>query len=126
MPVDTSTRDLVGDYFQELQDRICNTLERLDSSARFREDTWQRQAGGGGRTRILADGKVFEKAGVNFSAVQGQLSEEFAAAIPGEGLEFTATGISLVLHPQSPIVPAVHANFRYLTKGTRRWFGGGA
>jgi coproporphyrinogen III oxidase len=69
---------------------------------------------------------VFEKAGVNFSEVHGQLSPEFAAQLPGEGRDFTATGVSLVLHPQSPMVPTVHANFRFLTKGGRWWFGGGA
>jgi coproporphyrinogen III oxidase len=113
-------------YFQELQDRICRALEALDGPGRFREDTWQRQAGGGGRTRILTEGAVFEKAGVNFSEVHGQLAPEFAGQIPGEGRAFTATGISLVLHPRSPLVPTVHANFRYLTKGSKNWFGGGA
>ena len=77
------------------------------------------RGGGGGRTRVLADGGVFEKAGVNFSDVHGQMSEEFARQVPGEGRDFTATGISLVLHPRSPLVPTVHANFRFLTKGER-------
>jgi coproporphyrinogen III oxidase len=113
-------------YFQGLQDRICTALEELDCRGQFREDSWVREGGGGGRTRVLANGAVFEKAGVNFSAVWGRLSEEFARQIPGEGLEFSATGISLVLHPRSPMVPTVHANFRFLTKGTREWFGGGA
>jgi len=75
---------------------------------------------------VLVGGRVFEKAGVNFSEVNGKLAPEFAAQIPGEGSEFTATGISLVLHPLSPLIPTVHANFRYLTKGNRSWFGGGA
>jgi coproporphyrinogen III oxidase len=113
-------------YFQVLQDRICSALEELDGPGRFREDSWQREGGGGGRTRVLVDGGVFEKAGVNFSEVFGQMTPEFAQQVPGEGLDFTATGISLVLHPRSPMVPTVHANFRYLTKGPRRWFGGGA
>jgi coproporphyrinogen III oxidase len=113
-------------YFAELQDQICTALEMLDGSGRFREDRWERPGGGGGRTRILAQGGVFEKAGVNFSEVHGQMAPEFAAQVPGEGQDFTATGISLVLHPQSPMVPTVHANFRYLTKGNKRWFGGGA
>jgi coproporphyrinogen III oxidase len=111
-------------YFRELQDRICAALESLDGG-RFREDLWQREGGGGGRTRVLTGG-VFEKAGVNFSEVFGQFAEEFAAQIPGEGRDFTATGISLVLHPRNPFVPTVHANFRYLTKGDKRWFGGGS
>jgi coproporphyrinogen III oxidase len=112
--------------FRDLQDTICAGLERLDAGARFREDTWQREGGGGGRSRVLAEGAVFEKAGVNFSDVHGQLAPEFAAQIPGEGRQFTAAGISLVLHPRSPRVPTVHANFRFLTKGGRQWFGGGA
>jgi coproporphyrinogen III oxidase len=113
-------------YFRSLQDRICAALTELDGTAPFREDSWQREGGGGGRSRVLVDGAVFEKAGVNFSEVFGQLAPEFARQIPGEGQDFTATGISLVLHPRSPMVPTVHANFRYLTKGGKRWFGGGA
>jgi coproporphyrinogen III oxidase len=119
-------RDRAAAYFRDLQDRICRGLEGLDGPGRFREDVWQRPGGGGGRTRVLADGGVFEKAGVNFSDVHGEMSAEFAAQIPGEGREFYATGISLVLHPHSPRVPTVHANFRYLAKGDRQWFGGGA
>src|SRR5919108_3912084 len=112
-------------YFRDLQDRICTALEKLDGRGRFREDLWQRDGGGGGRTRVLFEGNIFEKAGVNFSSVFGQFSEELAAQIPGEGRDFTATGISLVLHPRNPFVPTVHANFRFLTKGERQWFGGG-
>lgn len=113
-------------YFRDLQDRICSDLESLDGTAHFQTDSWDRPGGGGGRTRILVDGGVFEKAGVNFSEVFGELSEEFAKQIPGEGRQFTATGISLVLHPNNPFVPTVHANFRFLSKGSRQWFGGGA
>src|SRR5881397_4052261 len=116
-------REAVSVYFRSLQDRICQALESLEDTGRFREDLWQREGGGGGRTRVLAEGAVFEKAGVNFSDVAGQFSEEFAAQVPGEGRDFTATGISLVLHPRNPMVPTVHANFRYLTKGGKRWFG---
>ena len=113
-------------YFRDLQDRLCTALEEIDGAGRFREDLWQREAGGGGRTRVLTEGGVFEKAGVNFSEVVGQMSEEFARQVPGEGRDFAATGISLVLHPRSPLVPTVHANFRFLTKGPKEWFGGGA
>jgi coproporphyrinogen III oxidase len=113
-------------YFKDLQDRICAAVTALDGAGPFREDPWTRAGGGGGRTRVLADGGVFEKAGVNYSEVFGQFSEEFAAQIPGEGRDFTATGISLVLHPRNPLVPTVHANFRYLTRGSKWWFGGGA
>src|SRR5262249_35215885 len=119
-------RTRAADYFRSLQDRICAALEALDRAGRFREDAWQREGGGGGRTRVLADGAVFEKAGVNFSEVFGQMSPDFARQVPGEGLDFTAAGISLVLHPRNPFVPTVHANFRFLTKGEKQWFGGGA
>jgi coproporphyrinogen III oxidase len=108
-----------------LQDRITARLEALDGTP-FREDVWEREGGGGGRTRVLEGGQIFEKAGVNFSEVFGTLSEEFATQLPGEGLDFSATGISLVLHPRNPMVPTVHANFRYVEKGDRAWFGGGA
>jgi coproporphyrinogen III oxidase len=119
-------RDRAAAYFRDLQDRIGQALEALDGPGRFREDSWQREGGGGGRTRVLADGAVFEKAGVNFSEVFGEMSEEFARQVPGEGRAFYATGISLVLHPRSPLVPTVHANFRFLAKGEKQWFGGGA
>lgn len=119
-------RDRAAAYFRDLQDRLCQALADVDGKGRFREDAWERSGGGGGRTRVLTEGDVFEKAGVNFSEVSGQFSEEFAKQIPGEGKDFIATGISLVLHPRSPLVPTVHANFRFLTKGERQWFGGGA
>lgn len=113
-------------YFRSLQERITAELERVDAGGRFHEDSWERAGGGGGRSRVLVEGGVFEKAGVNFSEVFGQMSDEFARQVPGEGRDFTATGVSLVLHPRSPFVPTVHANFRFLTKGDRAWFGGGA
>jgi coproporphyrinogen III oxidase len=122
----TPLRTRAANYFRSLQDRICAALEDLDGTARFREDDWRREGGGGGRTRVLADGAVFEKAGVNFSEVFGQMSPEFAKQVPGEGLDFTAAGISLVMHPRNPFVPTVHSNFRFLTKGEKQWFGGGA
>ena len=112
-------------YFRELQIRISAAVEEIDG-LRFREDCWEREGGGGGRTRILEEGRIFEKAGVNFSSVHGDLPEQFAAKIPmGSGTSFFATGVSLVFHPRSPMVPAVHANFRYLEKGDAAWFGGG-
>ncbi len=113
-------------FFRGLQDRICAGLEQADGPGRFREDTWERPGGGGGRTRVVADAGVFEKGGVNFSEVFGELSPEFARQMPGDGLTFTATGVSLVLHPRSPHVPTVHMNFRFLTHGSKSWFGGGA
>ena len=123
--MDTSWRAKTEMYFKDLQDRISRSVEELDGS-RFREDSWSREGGGGGRTRILEEGAVFEKAGVNFSSVHGNLPEQFASKIPlGTGTEFFATGVSLVFHARSPMVPAVHANFRYLEKGDAQWFGGG-
>ena len=119
-------RTCVVQYFRDLQDRIVAALENLDGAGRFQEDSWDRAGGGGGRTRILVDGGVFEKAGVNFSDVHGSMSPEFAKQVPGEGQDFTACGISLVLHPRNPMIPTVHTNFRYLTKGEKQWFGGGA
>ena len=113
-------------YFQSLQDRLCAALEDIDGSGHFREEAWQRPGGGGGRTRVLAEGGVFEKAGVNLADVFGPMTPELAAQMPGDQGDFTACGLSLVLHPRSPLVPTVHANFRFLTRGPRRWFGGGA
>ena len=115
-----------ADYFQGLQDRITTALEAADGSARFLEDRWERTGGGGGRSRVLEGGTLFEKAGVNFSLVHGELRPDFAGSMPGDGLAFVATGISLVLHPRSPRIPTVHANFRCLRRGGTSWFGGGA
>ena len=119
-------RDEARDYFKDLQDRITEALSELDGTE-FREDLWDREGGGGGRTRVLEGGNVFEKGGVNFSDVRGKLPEKFADEIPvGSGTEFFATGISMVIHPLNPKVPIVHANLRYLEKGDGSWFGGGA
>jgi coproporphyrinogen III oxidase len=112
-------------FFQNLQVEICAALERLDGK-RFHEDLWSYHQTGGGRTRVIIQGNLFEKAGVNFSDVAGEFSQPFADQIPGEGRSFSATGLSLVLHPRSPKIPTVHANFRFLTKGERSWFGGGS
>jgi coproporphyrinogen III oxidase len=114
------------EFFRGLQDTICTALESADGGRGFREDAWTRPGGGGGRSRVLEEGTIFEKAGVNFSEVFGEFTPEFARSMPGDGLGFTATGISLVLHPRSPLVPTVHMNFRMLTHGAKAWFGGGA
>jgi coproporphyrinogen III oxidase len=119
-------RERAVGYFRELQDRITNTLEALDGTAKFREDAWTRAGGGGGRTRVIEGGALFEKGGVNVSEVHGELPAELAATMPGSGRTFYAAGISLVLHPLSPMIPTVHANFRYLEKGDAAWFGGGS
>jgi coproporphyrinogen III oxidase len=111
-------------YFRTLQDEIVAALEDADGRP-FREDSWQRPGGGGGRSRVLADSALFEKAGVNFSDVHGELRPDMAAALPGDGARFRATGVSLVLHPRSPRVPTVHANVRHIERGAASWFGGG-
>jgi len=117
--------DRAAQYFQELQDRLTAGIEAVDGTGRFREDSWTRSTGGGGRTRALADGSVFEKAGVAFSDVYGTLRPEMAHALPGEGERFRATGVSLIFHPRSPRIPTVHANVRHIQRGGAGWFGGG-
>jgi coproporphyrinogen III oxidase len=114
------------EFFLGLQDRICAGLAAVDGVKPFREDRWDRPGGGGGRSRVIENGGVFEKGGVNFSEVFGEFTPEFAKQIPGDGLQFSAVGVSLVIHPRSPLVPTVHANYRFLTHGSRAWFGGGA
>lgn len=114
-----------ADYFRTLQDSICQALTKLDSKG-FYEDTWEYHGRGGGRTRVVTEGNVFEKAGVNFSQVEGEFPEDLAATMPGSGRKFRASGVSLVLHPWNPKVPTVHANFRCIQKGEVAWFGGGA
>jgi coproporphyrinogen III oxidase len=117
--------DRARDFFLGLQDRITAAIEAADGGGRFRQDAWSRPGGGGGRTRVLAGGALFEKAGVGFSDVHGRLRPEMAKTLPGEGLDFRAAGLSLVFHPRSPRVPTVHANVRHIQRGTRSWFGGG-
>ncbi len=122
-----SLRNRTEEYLRTLQDRICAALEEIDGGARFREDAWERPGGGGGRTRVMQKGRVFEKGGVNFSAVHGELPERMRAAMHVEAGEFFAAGVSLVLHPGSPHVPTVHANYRYFETSTGdAWFGGGS
>jgi len=119
-------RDDMAALMQGLQEEICAGLEAHEEGARFGRDAWEREGGGGGLTRVLAGGALLEKGGVNWSRVFGRFAEDFARQVPGSGTEFFATGVSLVLHPASPHVPAVHANFRYLEHGDKSWFGGGA
>lgn len=122
-----------ADLYKSIQTHICSGLESFEPTARFRNDEWQRTdskggAGGGGLTRIMSGGEVFEKAGVNFSAVHGTMPGSFAAKLggPSEDVPFFATGVSLVIHPYSPMVPTTHANWRYLELGDRTWLGGGS
>jgi coproporphyrinogen III oxidase len=113
-------------FFLEAQETITKELVSVEGG-QFRVDEWDREEGGGGRSMILLDGRIFEKAGVNVSCVHGELSEAFARELPGEGRSFFATGVSLVIHPRNPHAPTVHANFRYLEKGgDAAWFGGGS
>lgn len=126
------TKEQIADWFKGLQDRICADLEALDGSGKFQEDAWQREAGGGGRSRVI-EGSVIEKGGVNFSAVHGPLPEKIAQALKQPaGAAFFATGVSIVLHPRSPMVPIIHMNVRYFEVGSLGnespitfWFGGG-
>ncbi len=108
------------------QDAVTSKGASFEPRASFREDAWERPGGGGGRSRLLEGGEVFERAGVNFSEVHGDLPDELATRMPGSGRAFYATGTSLVFHPRSPRVPIVHANFRYFERGDAFWFGGGA
>lgn len=114
------------DLFRRLQDEICEALEALEPEARFRRDAWAREGGGGGEARVLEGGELLEKGGVNFSEVHGAVPPALAGALAGEGDEFWASGVSLVLHPRNPYVPTVHANFRMIRRGETAWFGGGA
>jgi len=130
----TNLKKRFTDYVHNLQDEICKELEKADSKAVFWEDLWDREGGGGGRTRVISDGDVFEKGGVNVSAVYGELPDPIKKHFDVEQGWFYATGISLVIHPLNPMVPTVHANYRFfeLYRDERmkivedRWFGGGA
>ena len=126
----TIDKDAVKDYLLSLQNRIVAELEAIDGKASFLKDAWEREEGGGGESRVLGDGAVFEKAGVNFSHVFGKALPPSATRtrpdLAGKGFE--AMGVSLVLHPHNPYVPTTHANFRLFTAGDENpvwWFGGG-
>jgi coproporphyrinogen III oxidase len=121
-------RKEIENYFCSLQDNICSGLEKADGKAKFQEDLWERPEGGGGRTRVIANGAVFEKGGVNFSAVFGPcpdfLKQEMGIQT-SEKIKFFASGVSIVIHPQNPFVPIIHMNVRYFEAGSICWFGGG-
>jgi coproporphyrinogen III oxidase len=116
---------------RELQDEICRSLEAEDGLAKFASDNWERPGGGGGCTRVIQNGKVFEKGGVNFSEVSGLITPVMESQLKINGHSFLATGLSIVLHPFNPFVPTIHANFRYLEIRNKNeeiidsWFGGG-
>jgi coproporphyrinogen III oxidase len=126
------TKEQIAADYQAIQDEICQSLEQLDGTGRFEEEVWERDGGGGGRTRIMQNGNVLEKGGVNFSAVHGRLPEAMKKAFKVEQDDFFATGVSIVMHPNHPLVPIIHMNIRYFEMPSSfvnnqplRWFGGG-
>ncbi|MEM9896360.1 MAG: oxygen-dependent coproporphyrinogen oxidase [Bacteroidota bacterium] len=120
------SKEHIENWFKSLQDTICLGLEELDGQGKFHEDIWNRKKGGGGRSRVIKNGSLIEKGGVNFSAVQGETPEKILQALNLTEADFFATGVSLVLHPQNPWVPIIHMNVRYfeMSNGVF-WFGGG-
>jgi len=126
------TKEQIAEDYQKIQDEIVRSLEALDGTARFEEELWERDGGGGGRTRVIRDGNILEKGGVNFSAVHGKLPDGVKKALKVEQDDFFATGVSIVIHPNHPMVPIIHMNIRYFempssfdTGQPLRWFGGG-
>ncbi len=128
---DENFRDRWISFIHQLQDDICIALEKSDGSVKFKEDRWERPEGGGGKTRIISNGKVIEKGGVNSSIVYGKVTDIMRAQLKIDGDSWFACGLSSVIHPINPFVPTVHCNYRmfelYDTKGEviDRWFGGG-
>ena len=123
------TKETIRDWFINLQETICQQLEDADGKGKFISDEWSRSGGGGGITRVIADGKVIEKGGVNFSAVWGATPVAVLKSMQLEDVDppdFFASGVSIVLHPFNPMVPIIHMNVRYfeMTNGVW-WFGGG-
>ena len=119
------------EFIHALQDEICESLEQIEGSARFMEDNWERPEGGGGKTRVISNGSVFEKGGVNTSVVYGVVTEAMRKQLKIAGEHWFACGLSLVVHPLNPFVPTVHCNYRMFElydethKLIDRWFGGG-
>lgn len=119
-------KESITGFFQDLQSRICEGLEREDGKGKFSSDRWTREEGGGGLTRVIENGFVFEKGGVNFSAVSGNLNENIRKALGISSSGFYATGVSIVIHPSNPHVPIIHMNVRYFEmENGDYWFGGG-
>ncbi|WLD93281.1 oxygen-dependent coproporphyrinogen oxidase [Alkalihalobacillus sp. AL-G] len=125
-PIDIN-RTYISDSFRNLQDEICTELEHCDGQGAFKEELWGRDEGGGGRTRILQNGNIIEKGGVNFSEVYGPLSDQIADGLKvSRGNDFFATGVSVIMHPISPMIPIIHMNVRYFEVSSgEKWFGGG-
>jgi len=132
LPLMINKEQIAADY-RQIQDEICATLALTDGKANFEEELWERDGGGGGRTRVIQNGNIFEKGGVNFSAVHGHLPDTVKKALKVDQDDFFATGVSIVIHPNHPMVPIIHMNIRYFEMpssfGTDRqpvrWFGGG-
>jgi coproporphyrinogen III oxidase len=126
LPTSPSRAEITA-WLQDFQTRLCQQLEAADGgSARFGQDDWQRPGGGGGHSRVLENGRILEKGGVGFSAVEGTMSEAAARQLHMPDPHFYATGVSVVLHPRSPRVPIIHMNVRYFEAGNgEAWFGGG-
>jgi coproporphyrinogen III oxidase len=128
---DKKIKDNWIEYIHDLQNRICSALEKVDGKAKFREDKWERAEGGGGKTRVIANGNVFEKGGVNTSIVFGKVTDVMKSQLKIEGDKWFACGLSLVIHPFNPFVPTVHCNYRMFElynsndEVVDRWFGGG-
>ncbi len=123
-----NSRDRAKKLVLGLQDEICAGLEAIDGEGKFLEESWERPEGGGGRSRVLKNGKILEQGGVNFSEVHGnELPPSIINQRPeAKGHSWFATGTSMVLHPKSPYIPTVHLNYRYFEAGPVWWFGGGA
>jgi len=120
------SKEAIVEAYKKIQDEITLALETLDGQAKFEEENWQREGGGGGRTRIIQNGAILEKGGVNFSAVHGKLPAAIKKAFGVEQDDFFATGVSIVIHPNNPFVPIIHMNIRYFELNEEiRWFGGG-
>ncbi|WP_338790398.1 oxygen-dependent coproporphyrinogen oxidase [Bernardetia sp. MNP-M8] len=122
----TQHKTQISTWFQGLQSRICQALEETDGKSSFQIDTWERKGGGGGKSRVIENGNLIEKGGVNFSAVFGESPAQMLKLMKLEPADFFATGVSIVLHPKNPLVPIIHMNVRYFEMSNGiYWFGGG-
>jgi len=126
------SKEQIAEEYKKIQDEICSALEQLDGQSSFVEEAWEREGGGGGRTRVIQNGNILEKGGVNFSAVHGKLPDSVKRGLKVEQEDFFATGVSIVMHPNHPMVPIIHMNIRYFEMPAAvnsgqplRWFGGG-